>query len=219
MRRPTTPGEQARRIRLNETISFLTTLANLSDNPKDISRFAERFPAARGFRVSPWLVRHWAMILEGEDYLPGRSDGVLLRLYWLMPLRETLRAVWRAPDRRSKLWGIMRISQDFFQYGDRSLVRIPLSNEGDYFLSLRSPSRFEEQILQFIDLTDWTGYCANPDCQHPYYLSKRKKKYCNRACAKPAQQAAKRKWFNTKGSRRRADKRRDMSRQWGRQWE
>jgi hypothetical protein len=205
-RRPTA-GEQAKRIRRNKAISFLTTLANLSDDPNDIVLFARRFPAARGFKVSPWLVRHWAMNLEGEDYVPGRSDGQLLRLYWLMPMREALRAVWRAPDKRSKLWGIMRIIQDFFQYGDRSLVRIPLPNEGDYFLSLRSPSRFEEAILQFIDLADCTGYCANGDCQHPYYLSPRKKKYCTRECAKPAQRAAKKKWWNTKGSRRRADKR------------
>ncbi len=43
-------------------------------------------------------------------------------------------------------------------------------------------------------------YCANPDCKEPYFVARRASQvFCSGPCAKPAQQEAKRNWWNEHG--------------------
>jgi hypothetical protein len=40
-------------------------------------------------------------------------------------------------------------------------------------------------------------FCENPDCKHPYFISRRKdQKYCSDECTAPAKREAKRKWWS-----------------------
>lgn len=44
--------------------------------------------------------------------------------------------------------------------------------------------------------------CQNPDCETPYFISKRKdQKYCSGQCAAPAKREAKRRWWRTHRSK------------------
>jgi hypothetical protein len=48
-----------------------------------------------------------------------------------------------------------------------------------------------------LEFGDRFAFCWNPDCPKPYFIGDRKKrKYCSPKCAKPAQRAAKRKWWH-----------------------
>jgi hypothetical protein len=190
---------------------FLEGLANLPDGDSGISWFQANFPhVIEDVRagVGSWLPRHWAMLVEQEDYIEGRSDDELMRQYWLLPLREALRAVWRAPDPRTKQWGIFRISQDFFLQGDRDLIRTPLESATDSFLvQVKPPRRTERLLLELMRWADLTRCCGNPDCSTPYFIaSRRSQKYCSDLCSRPAQCEFKRTWWAEHGSAQRAAK-------------
>jgi hypothetical protein len=143
---------------------------------------------------------------ESYPYYGPLSDEKSKIKYWLLPLRATLRAVWRAPDRRTKQWGMFRISQDFFLQGDRTLIHPPWDNSADDALAgFKLPSRTELLLLEFMKWADLTKYCDNPDCNAPYFIaSRRTQKYCSDVCSKPAQRENKRQWWAENGSRWRA---------------
>jgi hypothetical protein len=197
-RRRTLAGHSAS----DEAKKLLVGLANLRDEGVAIKWLQTHFPDVLA-GVSPWLVRHWAMNTEQDAYEPGRSDEELLRQYWLVPLRDTLRAIWRAPDVRTKQWGIFRITQDFFQQGDRKLIHRPLADFSDMFLTgLKPPGRTERLLLEFMRWSELTRFCGNPDCPAPYFIAiRRTQKYCSVDCSEPAQREIKQKWWASNGRR------------------
>jgi hypothetical protein len=195
---------------------FLEGLANLADTESGLRWFQTNFPyVLEDVReeFGSWLVRHWATNVEGADYEPNRSDAELIRQYWLLPLRDTLRAIWRAKDARTKQWGIFRISQDFFRQGAKDLIQLPLANSSDSFLAqMRPPSRTEQLLLGFTSCAARTHYCSNPDCSTPYFIAgRRTQKYCSDLCAQPAQRKWKRDWWLKHGKPRRANQSRGRS--------
>jgi len=123
-------------------------------------------------------------------------------------LRDTLRAIWRAPDERTKEWGLFRISQHFFLQGDPSLIKLPTANASDFMLCWKPPSRTERFLLELMRWADLLRFCCNPDCDAPYFIAnKRSQKYCHTECSRPAQRKSKRKWWATTGRQRRSAKR------------
>jgi len=176
---------------------FLKELANLPDDQRALDRFEIHFQSVLvSMRVEPSFVRSYAMDWEQENFEFGISEKELVRKYWLLPLREAVRAIWRAPDLRSKVWGLFRIFQDFFFPGDRGLVRTPLSGLGGEFRKLMPQSLLEQMLLQLLKSADLTRYCGNEECPAPYFFAtRRSQKYCSSDCSEPAMRQQKRRWW------------------------
>jgi hypothetical protein len=168
-----------------------------------------------------WLRSKFPDVLEAESrtvvavpsvspkvYRPGTPEhDELVRKSWLIPLRDTLRVIWRTPDVKSKQWGLFRISQDFFLQGDPHMIRRSEGRGLDFLLSWKPPTRTELFLLALMEWADFLRYCNNEDCPAPYFIAtKRTQKYCSRDCAKPFQQEAKRRWWATTGRQRRSAK-------------
>jgi hypothetical protein len=187
---------------------LLEGVANLGDD--DLGWFQKKYPYVLE-ELPPMLV-----LMEetdedsGDDYpyyAPPGDIGSKYK-YWLLRLRDTLRAIWRAPDRQTKRWGMFRISQDFFLQGSRELLHGPLDNAADdMLLGLKPPTRTELLLLQFTRWSDLTRYCDNPGCSAPYFIARDpRQKYCSDGCAKPAQREYKQKWWAENGRNWRASR-------------
>jgi hypothetical protein len=139
---------------------------------------------------------------------PVNSDESKYK-YLVLRLRDSLRALWKAPDKETKRWGIFRISQVFFLQGDNALIRAPLSNEWDFLLtSVRPPSRTERLLLKFIDLADYARCCGGSDCAAPFFIaSRRNQKYCSLKCSRESQREFKREWWAKNGKAWRSGRR------------
>jgi hypothetical protein len=198
--------------------NFLSSLANLPDQSDA--------PAVRRFKLHfsdffqteiPWtLVRHWAVRVEEEDVVDLSEDEQLWR-YWLLPLRNAVRAVWVSPDLRIKQWGVFRILQKYFLVGDRSLSVGPIHDDAEWFVgSLGPPSPSESALMHLVGFAKLTKICANSECATPYFVAtRRSQKHCSSPCARPAQRSSKRSWWAAKGAawrRKRAEEQRRRSR-------
>jgi hypothetical protein len=175
-------------------------LANLQDDKAAFESFRHRFP---------WLleaVNNNIYASYRKVYPPGSLEHTELnRKIWLVPLRNTLRAVWRAPDAATKEWGLFRISQGFFLRGDPKLIDLPRANQSDFTLNWDPPTRTERFLLALMKWADLLTYCDNPDCVAPYFIAKRRgQDYCSKPCAQVAQRESKRRWWQEKGKQRRA---------------
>jgi hypothetical protein len=190
-----------------EAKELLEGVVNLGDD--DFGWFQRRFPYVLE-ELTPRIVSMETEYGDSEEFpfnAPLGDDKSKFK-YWLLPLRATLRAIWRAPDRRTKRWGMFRVSQDFFLQGDHGLLHVPLENSADDVLSgLKAPTRTELLLLHFTRWSDLTRYCDNPECSSPYFIARDpRQKYCSDACAKPAQRECKRNWWAKHGRQQRATK-------------
>jgi hypothetical protein len=190
-----------------EAKEFLVSLANLRDDRDGLTQLRRRFPDVME-AVSRTV---YAKYRPGrpEVYEPGSPEhDEIARKSWLLPLGDTLRAIWRAPDIWTKKWGLFRISQDFFLQGDPDLIRLPSANGSDFMLSWKPPTRTERFLLELMRWADLLRYCGNPECPAPYFIAtKCSQKYCHTECSKPSQREFKRRWWKENGRRARSAKR------------
>lgn len=182
---------------------FLVTVANLRDDKAGLRRLRARFPD-----VLDQVKRTMVATYSPKVYRPGTPEhDEWARKSWLMPLRDTLREIWRAPDARAKEWGLFRISQDFFLRGYPDMIQRSASNGTDFLLSWEAPTRTEQFLLELLKWADFLRYCANPDCAAPYFIAaKRRQKYCHTECAKPTQRESKKRWWAKNGRQWRSAK-------------
>jgi hypothetical protein len=180
---------------------FLVTVANLRDDKDGLRRLRSRFPD-----VLDQVNRTMVATYSPKVYRPGSPEhDEWARKSWLMPLRDTLRAIWQTPDPRAKEWGLFRISQDFFLQGHPDMIQRSTSNGTDFLLSWEPPTRTEQFLLELMKWADFLRYCANPDCAAPYFIAaKRDQKYCHTECARPTQRESKRRWWAKNGKQWRA---------------
>ena len=199
----------ASRVGVIEAKRFLSELANLSDDPRAISRFESLYSTILdSARPTANNLLNRAINIEQEDYLEGMSDEQRLREYWLLPLRMAVRAIWRTPDRRARDWGIFRISQDLFSRRDHRPLYVPPNSMSDELSALRLPTACEQLLLHLMRLSDQTRFCANEECPAPYFFALRKnQRYCTPECAKRAQRETKLQWWKKNGNRWRAERR------------
>jgi hypothetical protein len=117
-----------------------------------------------------------------------------------------LRAIWRAPDVRTKEWGLFRVSQDFFLRGNSDMIQRSTSNGTDFLLSWEPPTRSELFLLELMRWADLLRYCGNAECTMlPYFIARRRsQKYCCPECSEPVQRDFKRKWWAQNGKQWRA---------------
>jgi hypothetical protein len=183
-------------------------LANLRDGDDPLIWFRNHFPQVLADLSSGPVRKQTEGPEESYDYYAPCLDDASKCKYLLMPLRATLRALWRASDSGTKKWGMFRISQDFFHQGNAGLIQSPLDNSWDFLLTeVKPPSQTERLLLELVDLAEYTRYCDRPDCSAPYFIaSNRGQKYCSTDCRDHAQREFKLKWWKEKGSQRRASK-------------
>jgi hypothetical protein len=182
--------------------SFLSELANLRDEKEAVRRFVKRF-----IGLWPQPGRFYGLIAENIDSTPGsrpESEQIqdLLGEHWIPPLREALRAVWTAPDSRTRAWGILRILDEFVFQEDPGASRFwPLRKHPGTVTRLPVPTTFEQALIYLLHDDARTEFCANVGCPAPYFFAiRRGQKYCSDSCALPAQREFKRTWWANHGN-------------------
>jgi hypothetical protein len=191
----------------DSAIKLLTGIANLRADKAGFSWLKANFPYVLE-DVDVWFVRHLAMNAEEEKYNPSCPDEDLILRYWLVPLRQTLRALWRVQDKMTRTWGMFRISQDWFLQGRRDLIRFPRANDSDLLGVLRAPSKTERLLSELVDLFEMARFCPNPQCVAPYFIATQpNQKFCGDGCARFGKRESQRRYWAEKGSSRRASQR------------
>ncbi len=204
----TTAGNLATSSSRSDARKLLLAVANLREDHQGFEWFKRNFPYVTEDVISP-TVRKEAVFTEPDEsfpyYSPASTPAEKWK-YWILPLQATLRAIWRAPDRRTKEWGMFRVSQDFFSQGKGDLMHAPLDGSWDFLLKeLKPRSRTEQLILEFMSWAELTHYCDNPYCSAPFFIAnKTNQKYCSPECAGPARRESKRRWWARNGARLRA---------------
>ena len=185
---------------------FLYRLANLLEDQKAVLGFKTRFGDLFLSEV-PWaVVRHWALNIEAEDLADGGrpewSEDDLLQRYWLLPLRDAIRAIWDAPDLLVKQWGVFTTLANYFTFGDRSLFVGPVEGPLEWSsYSTGPPGPCGRILLHLLKNADLTRHCGYPECPAPYFFAaRRSQKYCSKDCSKPAQRESERRWWNKNGA-------------------
>lgn len=189
--------------------NFLSDLVNFNDDDADLRRLQLRYPDLFETSGAVQLARRWAVHVEEEGYEPAVPDNDVLRRYWLVPLRDKLRSIWMTDDVRAKRWGLFRILQDHFQYGDARFDQSPYRTYSGFHRArvLEPPTKIERYLLYLTDDVP-TRKCQNPKCAAPYFFAlRRTQRFCSDVCAKPAQSAYKRNWWKRNGKRWRAQRR------------
>jgi hypothetical protein len=207
----TDPSRPIAAISAARAKAFLCQLANLREDQKAALHFKTRFGGLFLSEV-PWgVVRHWAINIEAENFAdeiknlatsrPEWSEDDLLQRYWLLPLRDAIRAIWEAPDSLVKQWGVFTILANYFTFGNRILFIGPV--QGPLELSSYSagpPGPCGRILLHLIKNAERTRRCGNPECPAPYFFAaRRSQKYCSTECSQPAQRESERKWWSKNG--------------------
>jgi hypothetical protein len=179
-----------------DAMAFLTELANLKDERPALERLENRYPWLKSPDVNSMAK---ALAIRNEDCELDDLDR-LRREYWLIPLRDVLRAIWRETDERTREWAIFSLVEDFFEGPpDGSPVWGKLVRPGgvgpDYLPRKPQPGPGEQSVRQLLH-TDLSRVCGNPECAAPFFFAQRRnQKYCTPECSKPSQQEFKRKWW------------------------
>ncbi len=206
------------KTKLNQTLAvkpfstrarrLLIGLANLPDEiASGIRLLKERFPSVlKDLPTRP--VRTETKFPQGENFpfyfMPDTEEKKYECL--ILPLRDSLRAIWKAPDTYTKKWAIFRLCQDFFLHGDPTLISPSISSDGDFSLRVHPPTGTERLLMEFSELIDQVRYCNGSDCRAPYFIGRRNQKYCSPECAVDSQRQYKRKWWATHGQQWRTNK-------------
>jgi hypothetical protein len=169
--------------------SFLQELANLSDDPKAVTRFERRFAP-----FLPWAGQQTQPRTVPFDSVDsGEPASSILTIDLsndrLFSLRNKLRSVWATSDLKEKEWRI------FLLRADSTMTVSFLSS-----LEVPAPSPFEQTVMYLFKRASKTRCCHNRECHSPYFWASRSsQKYCSDVCALPAQRSYKRLWWQKNG--------------------
>lgn len=147
------------------------------------------------------------------DWEWGGVSGFGLTMFDLIEIRDLLRRVWEAQERRSREWYSFHLRQRFYGWQTRADFLRAHPHTSDNFADhpLMQP---EWSQLSYLDPPPKTGFeamafylqsviadrakrCGSPDCPAPYFIAvKRWQKFCSEACAGPVNREQKRRWWN-----------------------
>lgn len=177
---------------------LLDELVNTPDGP-GLRKFATRFPDFLR-EVPRTMIREWKVRIY-EDDAAELSDEEFFWRDWLPGLRDSVRAVWKSSDHRFKQWGVFRILEKYFGVGDRSLSTGPVYDDVDWIsVALRPAIPFEMALTRLLKTPHLTRFCANPECEAPYFWAAHaSQRYCSEPCSRTAQQQSKRIWWAEHG--------------------
>ena len=201
------------RITPAQARDFLYSLANLSDDPKDIMRFACKFAYILP-RVEEPLFRK--ELFEGSDVplivrenLPWPTIGEKRTPIWLVVIRDGIRNVWRAPDSRTRELVLYRLADAAITAHVYPAASHPAfwSHSGP-MTPMPPPTPFEQAIDYLRKHVRRLACCGNLDCPTPFFLNVRSsQKYCSEDCALPSQREHKRVWWTKNRAKRPAKSR------------
>lgn len=176
---------------------FLERLANLDAmDEKRVRSFAERF--------SDLLPTRTKIGARMPDEFPGTFG--FLRRFLSNQLQPQLRIIWREPDTLLKEAGLMMLAAAYMKgcsprAWTKNPARLPGALEMLEALGVpRGTDGFLMVLLYALKHVHLLRYCANRHCKEPYFVAGRASQvFCSGPCAQPAQQEAKRKWWNEHG--------------------
>ena len=173
----------------------------LDNDPVAVEAFERRYG---DIIPSKWLVSTNSKSIE--EAAPGSLLSLIdpRNLFYSTPsLRDALRAIWIAPDKRTKEWGVFRLIESAvisdtnptphtgsatFQIVDGHVVPLP------------PPTSLEYCLRYLLRNANKSVVCANVECPAPYFFAGRKsQKYCTEKCAQPAQRKFKQEWWAKNG--------------------
>jgi hypothetical protein len=193
------------RITPTDARRFILELANLSDDPKAVMRFAHKFMHILP-RMSHKLFQK--ELFEGSDLpayvrhnLPWAAIGERGTPAWLSVVRAGIRNIWRAPDVRTREFTIYRFIDAAMILGTYSSSLDPVFWSQDKPVPPMPPPTPFEQIVDYLRRSvDRMAYCANSDCSAPFFFNRRSsQKFCTEDCARPSQREFKRIWWTENG--------------------
>jgi hypothetical protein len=167
---------------------FLGELANTQDDAKAINRFGRRFPEF--LNISDWMT--WA-----RDKGPDETDESIRQTLFetlLFQFQRGVRKVWEAPDLNAAKWRAFVLQYDIYE-------NEPESQRNKKEEPPR-PVPLQQALTYLREHVDVLKRCGNPECAAPYFFAKRRsQRYCSDVCAKPAQMAAKKQWWDEHGDK------------------
>jgi hypothetical protein len=188
---------------------FLVDYANMSDDgQRAIDAFERRY-----FDIipSPWLLSSHKKTVEESapnSLLRFIDERNLIR--FTPSFRDALRAIWIAPDQRTKEWGVFRLIEGAVisqtnPRPDEILGTLKIIDGS--VAPLPPPSPLEQCLQYLLRNATKTLICSNQDCPARFFFASRKsQKYCSTDCALPAQRFYKRKWWAKNGKQRRTQR-------------
>jgi len=195
------------RIAAPEARRFLSELANLSDDPKAVERFAGKFtrilPRMKEQRFLEELFKGSDLPLTVRENLPWEI-GKKGTPGWLVIIRAGIQNIWRAPDIRTREWVVYRLIDTAIteRIYPASLHQAFWSSSGP-LAPMPPPTPFEQAIDYLRKHVRRLAYCANPGCSSPFFFNvRRSQKYCTEDCARPSQREFKRVWWANNRAKR-----------------
>lgn len=169
---------------------FLQEFANLRNEPESVKRFLNKFKQM----IPPVRPKAWP---ERKSWTEEQTLEV-----WVFEIQAWMREGWREPDWRVRahivFWLLMYVAPN-----PSSKLRPRGSIRPD-----QPPTLFERSLFDHL-LRDFSlaKYCANRECPAPYFFAQKvRQKYCSEVCSQPAQRAAKLKYWNSTGKKKRKKK-------------
>jgi hypothetical protein len=151
----------------------------------------------------------------GPNALDWEAHGVHgfgLTVFDLIEIRDLLRLVWKAQERRSREWYSFQLRQRFYFWQAKAdfwrthphtpeTPIHPTTMKAMSELSWLDPppvTGFEAAVFYLqTSIADRAKYCGNPDCPAPYFIAlKRWQKFCSEECAGPVNREQKRRWWH-----------------------
>jgi hypothetical protein len=153
-------------------------------------------------RVIPQLQER--MTEEEFDALERNPDGKIPELLVLL-LSDFIQQAWSSPDLREREWKLFLARKQIWD------LLMPAGWEAPLSAPPRIP--LEDAVLYLQSQEHRARRCANIDCPAPFFFANRKnQKFCRDECAAPAKSAAKKRWWEERGSEWRKKRRTHVKR-------
>jgi hypothetical protein len=193
--------------KFNASMKSSTETARLSVPPRRAELFLERLANLDFSQGRKWLAFYRSFF----DLIPTRQSEleprrVQTEVTTLNPsaacevVQPRLRDAWKEPDSLLKRSELIRVYAAYMKACDPSEgpARLAVYGTGE------AGDKFLRVLAYALDHLHLLRYCANPDCKEPYFVASRASQtFCGSQCARPAQKAAKLRWWREHGAARR----------------
>lgn len=188
-------------VRASVARNFLRELANLSDDPKSVMRFARKFSGIFP-KMSEELFEK--ELFEGSDiplsvrlHLPWETIGEKGTPAWLRTIRNGISKIWQEQDIRTREWAVYRFIDAAIIQEIYSPYSHPVFWSGSEPLATMPPPTPFEQVFDYLRKNvHRMACCMSSVCPAPYFFNVRSsQKYCSEDCARPSQREFKRIWW------------------------
>lgn len=225
-----------RDVTIESAAGFLTELANLKmDEPRAVDRIIEKYrswlgglgetviKAAQNSESIPSSVGSKLMWMSLVGGIYARDIGFRRHAGPVIGFALTLQSAWRRRTSFEREMSLLYLAKDLFLWQGREPLFPPgfrgTLNEAIAMEKLRSEELglvcrpkddpLTAVLVHALRLADRMHFCENSGCPAPYFIAQRRsQRYCGEECAKPAQRAYKKAWWDEHGAEWRRSRRR-----------